>query len=63
MTTDTFNKDQVRPYIAFYKGQQREVHASSSYAAQQIAAQAFKAKKSYEVTVMLADVEHSTQHI
>jgi len=60
---NTSKNDQVRPYIAFYKGKQKEVWASSSYAAQEIAAQAFKAKKSYEVTVMLADVEHSTQHI
>jgi len=55
--------NKVRPYIAFYKGKQKEVWASSSYAAQQVAAQAFNAKKSYEVTVMLADIEHSTQHI
>lgn len=52
-----------RPYIAFYKGIRKEVWATSSYEAQQIAAKEFKAKKSYEVTVMLADVEHSTQHI
>ncbi|WP_396189747.1 hypothetical protein [Flavobacterium sp.] len=52
-----------RPYIAFYKGKQTQVEATSSYEAQQKAAAFFKAKKSYEVTVMLADVTHSTQHI
>lgn len=39
------------------------VEAESSYEAQQKASKEFKAKKSYEVTVMLADVKHSTQHI
>lgn len=53
----------MRPYIAFYKGKQLQVEAASSYEAQQKAAKLFKAKKSYEVTVMLADVTHSTQHI
>lgn len=42
-------------YIAFYKGKQIEVYAESSYAAQKKAAEQFKAKKSYEVTVMLAE--------
>jgi hypothetical protein len=41
-------------YIAFYKGKQMPVNALRSYDAQLIAAKAFKAKKSYEVTVMLA---------
>lgn len=42
-------------YIAFYKGKKLEVYAASSYEAQQKAAALFKAKKSYEVTVMLAE--------
>lgn len=42
-------------YIAFYKGKQLEVYAPSSYEAQQKAAALFKARKSYEVTVMLAE--------
>ncbi len=42
-------------YIAFYRGKRHEVHADSSYQAQQKAAQHFKAKKSYEVTVVLAE--------
>ena len=41
-------------YIAFYKGKQLTVNALRSYDAQLIAAKQFKAKKSYEVTVMLA---------
>lgn len=42
-------------YIAFYRGKQVEVYAPTSYEAQTKAAAIFKAKKSYEVTVMLAE--------
>ena len=42
-------------YIAFYKGKQIEVLAETSYKAQQLAAHTFKAKRSYDVTVMLAE--------
>ena len=42
-------------YIAFYRSQQIEVYAPTSYEAQLVAAKIFKAKKSYEVTVMLAE--------
>jgi hypothetical protein len=42
-------------YIAFYKGKRIEVYAATSYEAQQKAAAQFKAKKAYEVTVMLAE--------
>jgi hypothetical protein len=48
----------LRPYKAFYKGKTVEVEAESSYSAQTKAAQLFKAKKQYEVTVMLLDVVH-----
>lgn len=41
-------------YIAFYKGKQIEVKALRSYDAQQAAAKIFKARKTYDVTVMLA---------
>jgi hypothetical protein len=41
-------------YIAFYKGKQITVNALRSFDAQETAARIFKAKKSYEVTVMLA---------
>lgn len=42
-------------YIAFYKNKQMEVYADTSANAQQIAAKAFKARKSYEVHVELAE--------
>ena len=42
-------------YKAFYKGKQLEVYAESSYEAQLKAAKEFKAKKSYEVTVVLCE--------
>jgi hypothetical protein len=42
-------------YICFYKSKQLEVHADTSYEAQQIAAKHFKAKKSYDVHVVLAE--------
>ena len=56
---------QTNGYIAFYRGKQIEVYAPTSYEAQQLAAKQLKAKKSYEVTVMLAEkdgqqVVHST---
>lgn len=41
-------------YIAFYKGKQITVNASTSYEAQLTASRLLKAKKSYEVTVMLS---------
>ncbi len=52
-------------YICFYKGKKIEVLAESSYQAQTKAAAQFKAKKSWEVTVVLAEkngeqVTHST---
>ena len=56
-------------YIALYKGRKLEVRADSSYQAQQKATAEFKAKKSYEVTVMLAEdssgnaVSHSTTSV
>lgn len=42
-------------YVAFYKGKRIEVMADTSYQAQLQAAQIFKARKSYDVTVMLAE--------
>lgn len=41
-------------YICFYKGKEITVQALRSYDAQVLAAQKFKARKAYEVTVMLA---------
>jgi hypothetical protein len=42
-------------YIAFYKGKRTEVYAATSYEAQKQAAEFFKARRSYEVRVMLAE--------
>jgi len=42
-------------YIGFYKGKQFEVEAETSLQAQQKIAELAKAKKSYQVTVMLAE--------
>jgi hypothetical protein len=50
----------TRPYIAFYNGKQINIQATSSYEAQQLAAKQFKAKKVYQITVMLADIVHDT---
>jgi hypothetical protein len=48
-----------RPYVAFYKGKRIEVTAESSYSAQQKAATILKARKRWDVHVMLADVTHT----
>ena len=42
-------------YIAIYRGKQKEVYAATSYEAQQKAAKLFKAKKAYEITVVLCE--------
>lgn len=42
-------------YIAFYKGEKMEVMADTSLEARDIAAKKFKAKKPYDVTVVLAE--------
>jgi len=48
-----------------YKGKSVEVKANTSYEAQQLASKQFKAKKSYDVTIVLCEkgddqVVHST---
>ena len=52
-------------YIAFWRGKQIEVYATTSCEAQQKAAALLRANKTYEVTVVLAEkhgavVTHST---
>lgn len=47
-------QEKLNTYIAFYKSKKIEVLADSSYHAQEQAAKQLKAKRSYEVTVMLA---------
>lgn len=56
----------MNKYNAYFKGKQIEVTAATSYAAQQAAAALFKARKAYQVTVVLvqradgSEVLHST---
>ena len=57
--------DGKNTYVAFYKGKQVDVKADTTLAAQNTAAKHFKAKKSYDVTVVLGmlgdeEVVHST---
>jgi len=42
-------------YQAFYRGRKTEVMADTSFQAQEKAAEFFKAKKSYEVSVILCE--------
>lgn len=42
-------------YVALYKGKRIEVHAMTKLEAQTLAAAHFKARKPYDVTVMLAE--------
>lgn len=53
----------MNTYVAFYRGKQTEVKAETSLAAQKLAAAEFKAKKSWEVTVVLAQKADGTQVI
>jgi hypothetical protein len=46
----------MRTYQAFYKNQVITVMAATSWAAQLAAAKVFKARKSYDVAVVLADI-------
>jgi hypothetical protein len=57
------NSHPMNGYVCFYRGKKVEVHANSKFAAQQKAAMLLKAKRIYEVAVVLADkngkvVEH-----
>ncbi len=44
-------------YKAFYRGRTIEVYADTSYQAQQKAAETFKARKVYEIGVVLCETE------
>lgn len=63
------NTNDLFGYKAFYKSKSLDVYAVSSYAAQQKAAQLFKARKAWEVTVILCErpdgsqVTHSTASV
>lgn len=62
------NATPLNGYVCFYTGKRTEVYASTTYEAQTKAAAFFKARKQYEVTVVLAEkagtpVIHSTASI
>ena len=44
-------------YVAFYRNKRMDVYAESSSAAHNQAALAFKARKTYDVTVVLSEKE------
>lgn len=46
----------MNTYEAFYKGRRITVQAETSYKAQLLAATLFKARKSYDVTVIVAEI-------
>jgi hypothetical protein len=48
-------------YVCFYRGKRCEVYAPSTSAAQQLAAKHFKAKKAYDVSVVLAELPDASQ--
>lgn len=50
----------MNTYEAFYKGKRTTVQANTSYSAQECAAKVFKAKKSYDVTVVLVELGSDT---
>jgi hypothetical protein len=47
-------------YVCFYRGKRCEVHATTTYEAQKKAAVVFKAKKTYDVSVTLAEKDGET---
>ena len=46
-------------YKAFYKGRELDIYANSSYEAQKLATAQFRARKSYDVTVILCELSGS----
>ena len=42
-------------YVCFYKGKRLEVYAETSYDAQKKAAKEFKAKKTWDISVTIAE--------
>lgn len=47
----------INSYKAFYRGMVVEVQAETTFGAQVLASEMFKAKKSYEVSIVLCEVE------
>jgi hypothetical protein len=52
-----------REYVALYRGHEITVKARTSYEAQKFAAEKFRAKKSWEVSVHLIDTPINTRDI
>lgn len=50
----------MNKYICLYKGKKFEISADTSYSAQKICAQENRIKKSYEITVVLAEKNGTT---
>lgn len=50
-------------YKAFYRGRMCEVRAETSYGAQRLAAEKFKARKTHEVTVVLCERADGSQAV
>lgn len=50
----------MHKYLAFYKGKQIEVEATSSYNAQTKAASEFRAKRAWDVSVKLVEKADGT---
>jgi hypothetical protein len=46
---------EMHGYVCFYRGKRIEVHAETALAAKIIATAEFKAKKSHEIAVVLAE--------
>jgi hypothetical protein len=59
--TPAYDPNALRPYIVLgpKAGQRVELHAKSSYDAQEQGAKLLKVKKSWQVSVYLADVVHN----
>ena len=53
----------MHTYEVFYKGKRNTLVAETSYKAQQLAAQLWRVKKSYEIIVMLVDTPINTSSI
>lgn len=49
------NDTSLNGYICFYKGKRMEVYAKTTLEARDKAAAAFKARKAYDVTAVLAE--------
>jgi hypothetical protein len=63
MLTINEKKDGDSGYLASYRSQKVGVYASSSYAAQQLAAKHFKTRRTHEVSVYLCENPDGTQYV